>query len=54
MIITLYNVFLRQHRQQKQREERAQRFMSQGDIQLGQQDYCCQLVVLVNSCNREE
>ena len=52
--VTLYNVFLRQHRQQWQREERAQRFMSQSDIQLGQQDYYCQLVVLVNSCNREE
>ena len=29
--------FLRQQRQQWQREERAQRFMSRGDIQLGQQ-----------------
>ena len=29
-------------------------WMSQSDIQLGQQDYYCQLVVLVNSCNRGE
>ena len=28
--------------------------MSQSDIQLGQQDYYCQLVVLVNSYNRGE
>ena len=36
--------FLRQQRQQWQREERAQRKMSRSDIQQGQQDYCCQLV----------
>ena len=37
-------MFRRQQRQRKQRKERAQRYMSRGDIQLGQQDYCCQLV----------
>ena len=35
------DVFLRQQRQQ---EQRAQRFMSRGDVQPGQQDLCCQLV----------
>ena len=33
--VTLYNVFLRQHRQQWQREERAQRIMSQSDNRVG-------------------
>ena len=36
--------FLRQQRQQWQREKRAQQKMSRGDIQQGQQNYCCQLV----------
>ena len=35
-------------RQQWHREERAQRFMSRGDIQQGQRDFCCQLDFLVN------
>ena len=43
--------FLRQQRQQWQREERAQRKMSRSDIQQGQQNYCCPLDFFANSRN---
>ena len=39
--------FKRQHRQQKQREERAQLRMSQSDIQHRQRDYFCKRKVVI-------